>query len=90
MTGGQIFVLVFLLGGAISGAIFLMGLGIYYWGRGQYRKGRQDEEKQSRLNKSALHCCRMQRSRKTGSGKLSVSSSPLPDPQLNFRIARSR
>jgi len=46
MTGSQIFVLVFLLGGAISGAIFLMGLGIYYWGRGQYRRGRQDEEKQ--------------------------------------------
>jgi len=29
MTGSQIFVLVFLLGGGISGAIFLMGLGIY-------------------------------------------------------------
>ena len=42
MTGSQIFVLVFLLGGAISGAIFLMGLGVYYWGRGQYEKSKQD------------------------------------------------
>jgi hypothetical protein len=43
MTGSQIFVLVFLLGGAISGAIFLMGLGVYYWGRGQYRNSKQDD-----------------------------------------------
>jgi hypothetical protein len=45
MTGSQIFVLVFLLGGAISGAIFLMGLGVYYWGRGQYSKGKQDHDR---------------------------------------------
>ena len=44
MTGSQIFVLVFLLGGAISGAIFLMGLGVYYWGRGQYEKNKQDDD----------------------------------------------
>ena len=29
MSGSQVFILVFLLGGAISGAIFLMGLGVY-------------------------------------------------------------
>ena len=45
MSGSQIFVLVFLLGGAISGAIFLMGLGVYYWGRGQYRNSKQDDNK---------------------------------------------
>ena len=45
MTGSQIFVLVFLLGGAISGAIFLMGLGIYYWGRSQYRNSKQDDNR---------------------------------------------
>jgi hypothetical protein len=45
MTGSQIFVLVFLLGGAISGAIFLMGLGIYYWGRSLYRKSKEDDNR---------------------------------------------
>ena len=45
MTGSQIFVLIFLLGGAISGAIFLMGLGIYYWGRGQYENSKQDDNR---------------------------------------------
>jgi hypothetical protein len=43
MTGSQIFILIFLLGGAISGAIFLMGLGIYYWGRGLYEKSKQQD-----------------------------------------------
>lgn len=43
MTGSQTFILVFLLGGAISGAIFLMGLGVYYWGRGLYEKNRSDK-----------------------------------------------
>jgi hypothetical protein len=45
MTGSQMFVLVFLLGGAISGAIFLMGLGIYYWGRSLYTKSKQDDKR---------------------------------------------
>jgi len=43
MTGNQIFILIFLLGGAISGAIFLIGLGVYYWGRGLYEKSKQQE-----------------------------------------------
>ena len=43
MTGSQIFILVFLLGGAISGAIFLSGLGVYYWGRGRFEKSKRDE-----------------------------------------------
>ena len=42
MTGSQMFVLILLLGGAISGAIFMMGLGIYYWGRSHYEKSKQD------------------------------------------------
>ena len=41
MSGSQVFILVFLLGGAISGAIFLMGLGVYYWGRSYYEKSKQ-------------------------------------------------
>ena len=45
MTGSQVFVLVFLLGGAISGAVFLMGLGVYYWGRGLYEKNKQDKDR---------------------------------------------
>jgi hypothetical protein len=44
MTGSQMFVLVFLLGGAISAAIFLMGLGVYYWGRGVYEKSKQNNK----------------------------------------------
>jgi hypothetical protein len=44
MTGSQLFVLVFLLGGAISGAVFMMGLGVYYWGRGQYEKSKQSDK----------------------------------------------
>ena len=42
MTGSQIFIPIFLLGGAIAGAIFLMGLGVYYWGRGLYEKSKKD------------------------------------------------
>jgi hypothetical protein len=42
MTGSQEFILIFLLGGAFSGAFFLMGLGIYYWGRGQYEKSKRN------------------------------------------------
>jgi hypothetical protein len=44
MTGSQIFILVFLLGGAVSGAIFLMGLGIYYWGRGRYENSKRKND----------------------------------------------
>ena len=44
MTGSQVFVLVFLLGGAISGALFLIGLGVYYWGRGLYEKNKQGDK----------------------------------------------
>ena len=45
MTGSQIFVLVFLLGGAISGAISMMGLGVYYWGKGLYEVSKRDNGK---------------------------------------------
>jgi nitrogen fixation-related uncharacterized protein len=44
MTGSQEFILIFLLGGAISGAIFLVGLGVYYWGSGNYEKNRQQDK----------------------------------------------
>ena len=42
MTGSQIFILVFLIGGAIGMGIFLMGLGVYYRGRALYKKSEQD------------------------------------------------
>jgi hypothetical protein len=45
MTSSQIFVLVFLLGGAISGAIFFMGLGVYFWGRSLYERSKQDDRR---------------------------------------------
>jgi hypothetical protein len=45
MTGSQIFFLIFLLGGAVAGAIFFMGRGVYYWGRSQYEKGKQERKK---------------------------------------------
>jgi hypothetical protein len=41
MTGSQEFILYFLFGGAASGALFLAGLGVYYWGRGHYEKNKQ-------------------------------------------------
>ena len=44
MTGSQEFILIFLLGGAISMAIFLMGLGVYYWGRGAYEKSKRNDK----------------------------------------------
>lgn len=44
MSGSQIFILIFLLGGAISGAIFLMGLGVYYCGRGLYEKSKKESD----------------------------------------------
>jgi hypothetical protein len=45
MTGSQTFALIFLLGGGISMAIFLMGLGVYYWGRSLYEKNKQERKK---------------------------------------------
>ncbi len=45
MTGSQIFVLVFMLGGAVSMGFFLMGLGIYYWGRNSGKKNMQDDRR---------------------------------------------
>jgi nitrogen fixation-related uncharacterized protein len=44
MTGSQMFVLVFLIGGAVSMGFFLMGLGVYYWGKNSGRKGEQDDK----------------------------------------------
>jgi hypothetical protein len=43
MTGSQMFILIFLLGGAVSGALFMIGLGIYYWGRGLYEKNKTND-----------------------------------------------
>lgn len=48
MTGSQIFVLYILLGGAVSLAIFFMGLGVYYWGRSLYEKSKRDENRSLR------------------------------------------
>lgn len=45
MTGSQLFVLIFLLGGAVAGAIFFMGLGVYYWGKSQYEKSKPASNK---------------------------------------------
>jgi hypothetical protein len=44
MTGSQIFVLVFLIGGAIAFGIFFMGLGVYYWGRNKGQDSKQDDK----------------------------------------------
>ena len=44
MTGSQIFILYFLLGGAISLGFFLMGLGVYFWGRGLYDRGKKSNQ----------------------------------------------
>jgi hypothetical protein len=44
LSGSQIFIHAFLLGGSISGAIFLMGLGVYYWGRSLYEKSKKDDK----------------------------------------------
>lgn len=44
MTGSQMFILVFLIGGAISMGFFLMGLGVYYWGRNSGRQDKQDDK----------------------------------------------
>jgi hypothetical protein len=44
MTGSQTFVLILLLGGAISFAIFMVGLGVYYWGRSKYESAKKNGE----------------------------------------------
>jgi hypothetical protein len=44
MTGSQEFILIFLLGGGFSLAAFLAGLGVYYWGRGQYERNKQGDK----------------------------------------------
>jgi hypothetical protein len=43
MTGSQLFVLVFMIGGAIGMGFFLMGLGVFYWGRSLDKKSKQDD-----------------------------------------------
>ena len=45
MTGSQLFILIFLIGGALSGALFLMGLGVYYWGRGRYEQSIREDNR---------------------------------------------
>jgi hypothetical protein len=44
MSGSQMFILIFLLGGAFAFGFFMMGLGVYYWGRGLYEKSKKDNE----------------------------------------------
>jgi len=53
MTGSQTFVLILLLGGAISFAIFMVGLGVYYWGRSKYESSKREGAEQSRSRKRA-------------------------------------
>ncbi|MFC1936029.1 hypothetical protein ACFLYP_00020 [Chloroflexota bacterium] len=43
MSGSQIFVLVFLIGGSIGLGIFLMGLGAYYRGKNSGNISKQDD-----------------------------------------------
>lgn len=43
MTGSQMFILYFLLGGAFAMGFFMIGLGVYYWGRSLYKKASSDE-----------------------------------------------
>jgi hypothetical protein len=38
------FVLFFLLGGAFCGGFFMIGLGVYYWGRGHYERSKKDDQ----------------------------------------------
>ena len=45
MTDSQMFILIFLLGGAIAMGFFLMGLGFYYRGKNSGKTGQQDTEK---------------------------------------------
>ena len=42
MTGSQMFILIFLLGGTISAAFFMIGLGVYYWGKNSGGKHKQE------------------------------------------------
>jgi len=44
MTSSQIFVIIFLFGGAIAGGIFLMGLGISLMGLRPYFRGKNMEK----------------------------------------------
>jgi hypothetical protein len=43
MTGSQIFILVFLIGGAVGLGVMLTGLGVYYWGRNSGKNSKRDE-----------------------------------------------
>jgi hypothetical protein len=53
MTGSQTFVLILLLGGAISFAIFMVGLGVYYWGRSKYESSKREGAEQPKSRKKA-------------------------------------
>lgn len=44
MTGNQMFIIVFLIGGAIGMAMFISGLGVYYWGRSLFEKSKQNDK----------------------------------------------
>jgi hypothetical protein len=43
MTGPMIFVLIFLIGGAVGLGALLAGLGVYYWGRNSGKNSKRDE-----------------------------------------------
>jgi hypothetical protein len=53
MTGGQTFVLILLLGGAVSFAIFMVGLGVYYWGRSKYESSKRERGEQPKSRRKA-------------------------------------
>ena len=43
MTGSQLFILVFMIGGVLAGGFFFIGLGIYYWGKNSVGKKSQSD-----------------------------------------------
>jgi len=44
MTGSQLFILVFLIGGVLAMGFFFVGLGIYYWGKNSGGKKSQGDQ----------------------------------------------
>ena len=45
MTGSQMFILIFMLGGAIAAGFFFIGLGIYNWGKNSGGKSKEDDHR---------------------------------------------
>ncbi len=44
LTGSQLFILVFMIGGVLAGGFFFTGLGIYYWGKNSGGNKSQDDQ----------------------------------------------